>query len=145
MRFWPALASDAVGHAAVAGEFQVVDAGPWTDVGSGGIMTTPSELARWADHIRKASLVRAATFDQALLDAVEAPKLEEGNRYGPGLRVRADGSLWHGGHGEGELTRFEVSADRHTAMAITCNHKSIDPADISAHLRSIWAVTPEGG
>jgi len=113
MRFWPAVASDASGHAAVDGKFEVIDAGPWTDVGSGGIITTPSELARWADHISESSLMRAETFDEALADAVE---IGDGDRYGPGLIVRADGSLIHGGDGDGEVTEFGVSADRHTPV-----------------------------
>lgn len=123
MRFWPALPTDAAGHVTGGDGFVVVTPGPWADVGSGGILTTPSELVRWADHIRTSSVVGAQTFEAALADAVPGPP---GSRYGPGIAVRADGSLGHGGDGDGMLTDFAVSADRHIAVAVTCNHREVD-------------------
>ena len=142
MRFWPALASDAAGHVTGPGGFSVVEAGPWTEVGAGGIYTTPSELVRWADHIRESSLVRAETFNETLADAVE---VSDEIRYGPGLGVSTDGLLLHPGDGEGEVAHFEVSADRHTTVAVACNQKNIDPAGMAADLQGVWGDSAAGG
>ena len=138
LELWVYGPSTAVGHLWEAGEFVPVENGVWEDAGSGGIMMTASELARWGDHIRTSSLVSAATFEQALADAV--PRNVLSGSYGPGLIIERDGSLHHAGAGDddGDFVQFAVSPDRHTTFAVSCNQSGIDIVGQLRELEEIW-------
>jgi CubicO group peptidase (beta-lactamase class C family) len=131
--FWPVRPADAVGH---IGRSPVASSGSAQDLGSGGIVTTPSDLVRWADHIRTSALVSSETLLATLEDA--AP-INDRSSYGPGLIVDDDGSLDHGGDGDGVKAAFGVSPDRHTAIAVSCNTGGLATA-VDARLRAVWGL-----
>lgn len=108
----------------------------WTQVGDGAVFTTPSELVRWADNYRTGEL-----GGQELLDAQIAGAADTGygGAYGAGIEVAGDGSLSHLGQWAGFVTVFGITADRHTAIAVTCNSVEADAGAIAEGLRELWA------
>ncbi|HEY0640141.1 MAG TPA: serine hydrolase domain-containing protein [Pseudonocardiaceae bacterium] len=114
-------------------DFPVLDT-PWTVIGPGGIQTTPSELVRWADNYRTGQL-----GGQALLQAQLADPVPFGNgddHYAAGIIIERKGILSHNGNWEGFNTEFVISADRHTAVAVTCN--AYLPRALSTTLLRLW-------
>jgi CubicO group peptidase (beta-lactamase class C family) len=108
----------------------------WEQVGDGGVQTTPSQLVRWADNYRTGKV-----GGQRLLDAQRAgaaDTADDGDRYGAGIFVLSDGSLDHDGSWAGFVTAFHVSADRRTAVAVSCNTDTQDPGAIAEELEGIW-------
>jgi len=95
----------------------LTEATPWEFYGAGGIQTTASELARWADNYRTGRV-----GGQPFLDAQLASPARVGrDGYGAGLFLDHDGTLAHGGYWDGFSSQFAVSEDRRTAMAGLCN------------------------
>jgi CubicO group peptidase (beta-lactamase class C family) len=107
----------------------------WEVNGDAGIQTTPSELVRWADNYRTGRVGGSRLLADALPADGAAP-------YGAGIFEHDDGSLGHGGGAPGYLADFFVSADRRTAIAVTCNGDRGSQSAIrqlSAALRTEWA------
>ncbi|MBM7808913.1 CubicO group peptidase (beta-lactamase class C family) [Geodermatophilus bullaregiensis] len=102
-------------------------------VGDGSVQTTPSELVRWADVYRTGVL-----GGRSLLDAqVGDPAPVEGSTgYGAGVYVDRGGALSHPGSWAGFLSGFAVSADRHVAVAVSCNGDQAGTDDLDR----IWPV-----
>jgi CubicO group peptidase (beta-lactamase class C family) len=116
---------------------------PWEQVGAGGIMSTPSDLVRWADNYRTGQIGGKAFLDAQLANRAHPDRTNEdyGYEYGAGILVTGDGSLVHSGHWSGFHTGLVVTPDRGTAFAVSCNRD--DQAWIMARLitqlRTIWA------
>ncbi|MFB7882665.1 serine hydrolase domain-containing protein [Microbacterium sp. NPDC056057] len=134
-RIGPPMPSDPVGYEAVVDDFMIAEPFAWEVVGPGFVTMTASELARWGDQLRAPSLVSAETLDDALADG--AP-VDEGWTYGPGLLVADDGTLGHDGAGAGDETSFAVSPDRHTTIAISCNHDGLHLPTVMNDLAAVW-------
>ena len=109
----------------------------WEQVGDGGIQTTPSQLVRWADNYRTGRLGGQGLLDSQLAGAADTGS-GDGDRYGAGIFVLPDGSLDHDGSWAGYVTAFHVSADRRTAVAVSCNTDAQDPGAIAEELEGIW-------
>jgi CubicO group peptidase (beta-lactamase class C family) len=90
----------------------------WEADGAAGVQTTPSELVRWADNYRTGRVGGDALLTDVLADSADTGR---GERYGAGIIERPDGTLWHGGEWAGFLSDFAISADRRTAVAVSCN------------------------
>lgn len=110
----------------------------WEQVGDGGIQTTPSQLVRWADNYRTGKVGGQGLLDAQLAGAADTGS-GDGDRYGAGIFVLSNGSLDHDGSWAGFVTAFHVSADRRTAVAVSCNTDTQDPAAIAEELEGIWA------
>ncbi|MFI5508990.1 serine hydrolase domain-containing protein [Mycobacterium sp. NPDC051804] len=110
----------------------------WEQVGDGGVQTTPSQLVRWADNYRTGKLGGQRLLDAQVEGAVETGS-GDGDRYGAGIFVYPDGSLDHDGSWAGFVSSFQISADRHTSIAVACNTDTQDPVAIAGELGDIWA------
>ncbi|WP_006244402.1 serine hydrolase domain-containing protein [Mycolicibacterium tusciae] len=108
----------------------------WEQVGDGGVQTTPSQLVRWADNYRTGKVGGQALLDAQLTGAADTG--DDGDRYGAGIFILSDGSLDHDGSWAGYVTAFHVSADRRTAVAVSCNTDTQDPGVIAEELEGIW-------
>lgn len=102
-----------------------------TAYGHTGIITTPSELARWGDQYRTSEIVPDDLAAGAVPDG-------DGARYGPGIFLNDDGTLSHSGRWGGYLSNFRVSVDRETVMAVACNGRGADRAGLAEALWQIW-------
>ncbi len=109
----------------------------WEQVGDGGIQTTPSQLVRWADNYRTGVVGGRRLLDAQLLGAVPTEPDGDG-RYGAGIFVFPDGTLDHSGSWAGFVSDFRISADRRTALAISCNTEDHDPATMLDRLAQLW-------
>ncbi len=104
----------------------------WTAYGHVGIITTPSELARWGDQYRVGGIVE---------DDFEAGAVAEddaGERYAAGIDIEADGDLNHTGRWGGYISEFTVSEDRETTIAVACNGHTSDRWGVTDALWAIW-------
>jgi len=118
------------GHYAVADSW-------WEQVGDGSIQTTPSQLVRWADDYRTGKVGGPGLLEAQLAGAVETGPGDDG-RYGAGIFVLGDGMLEHSGGWGGFVSEFVVSADRRTAVAVSCNADDQDPDTLVSALATIW-------
>lgn len=109
----------------------------WEQIGDGGIQTTPSQLARWADNYRTGSVGGLKLLEAQLAGAVETEP-GGGDRYGAGIVSRADGTLDHAGAWAGFVTAFHISSDRRTSVAISCNTDKPDPVAMTDALGRLW-------
>ncbi|WP_448640778.1 serine hydrolase domain-containing protein [Geodermatophilus sp. URMC 63] len=108
----------------------------WEQVGDGSIQTTPTELVRWADNYRTGRLGGGQLLDAQLNTTTAAGS--DGDRYAAGIVITRDGALTHNGFWAGFTTAFDVSADRRTAVTVSCN--GIDPRsgpDIEAMIEEL--------
>ena len=62
----------------------------------------------------------------------------ENSRYGLGILISPDQTLWHNGVAGGFHTAFGVSADRAWAITVACNSVGFDPWTIFEPLGEIW-------
>lgn len=117
--------------------------GGWTAYGHSGIVTTPTELARWGDQYRLGELVQADAVAGAVtvLDDDGQPKDEQ---YAAGIRIEPDGSLYHLGRWGGYISDFTITPDRETVIAVACNGRDAPRFDLADGLREIWAPRAEG-
>lgn len=104
----------------------------WTAYGAFGIVTTPSELARWGDQYRAGDLIQEDF-------AVGAVDEGTGEFYAAGMDIEADGSLNHNGRLGGYITTFTVSADRETTIVVMCNGHAANRFGLADALWQIWA------
>ncbi|MGY1694311.1 MULTISPECIES: serine hydrolase domain-containing protein [unclassified Geodermatophilus] len=112
----------------------------WQQVGDGTVRATPSELVRWADEYRTGRLGGEELLAARLADP--APVSGTGD-YGAGIGLARGGALEHAGDWAGSLSIMRVSADRHTAAAVSCNGDEpgvTDFARIWRVLPGVWAV-----
>jgi CubicO group peptidase (beta-lactamase class C family) len=105
----------------------------WTSYGHTGIITTPSELARWGDQYRAGDLIGDDFETGAVVNSIET-----GERYAAGMYVTTTGSLNHQGRMGGFISDFQVSADRHITIAVMCNGHLSNRNGLAAALWEIW-------
>lgn len=103
----------------------------WTAVGHAGIITTPSELARWGDQYRTGDIVQ----DDFAVGAVDEGA---GELYAAGIDIEVDGDLNHTGSWGGHVSDFTVSEDRTTTIAVICNGHAGDRFGLADALWEIW-------
>lgn len=103
----------------------------WTAYGHAGIITTPTELARWGDQYRAGGLVDQEVTSRAVAD-------DDGEQYGAGIRIASDGDLYHSGRWGGYISDFTVSADRDTVIVVVCNGRGADRFGVADALEQIW-------
>ncbi len=109
----------------------------WEQVGDGAVQTTPSQLVRWADNYRTGKVGGPKLLEAQTAGAVETdPDGDE--RYGAGLFVLPNGELYHDGEWSGSVTAFDVSPDRRTSIAVSCNTGNQDPEAIAEELGNLW-------
>jgi CubicO group peptidase (beta-lactamase class C family) len=111
--------------------------------GPTGIITTPSELARWGDHYRDPQTLSKAALEDALDAAVPVDGGDSGYGYGPGVFVSPDGVIVHSGNVAGTGTYFAVSPDRMSTLAVACNWRIWNPDETAAALVEIWLTDDE--
>lgn len=112
--------------------------GGWTAYGYSGIITTPSDLARWGDQYRAGDIVQADF-------AVGAVDEGNGVKYGAGIDLLANGRLTHSGRIGGYVSDFTVSRDRETTIAVMCNGHTSPRAGLVAALWKIWDPASHSG
>jgi CubicO group peptidase (beta-lactamase class C family) len=105
--------------------------GGWTAYGYSGIITTPSELARWGDQYRAGDIIRPDF-------AVGAVDEGNGVKYGAGIDILSNGRLTHSGRIGGYISDFTVSRDRQTVIAVMCNGHTSPRSGLVAALWKIW-------
>ncbi len=105
----------------------------WTAYGHTGIITTPSELARWGDqyHAGPDDLVQ----DDFAIGAVDEGA---GELYAAAIDIEVDGDLNHTGRWGGYISEFTVSEDRETTIAVACNGHLGNRFGIADALWAIW-------
>ncbi|CAN5168578.1 serine hydrolase [soil metagenome] len=103
----------------------------WTSYGHTGIITTPSELARWGDQYRAGDIIR----DDFATGAVDEGA---GELYAAGMDIEVDGDLNHTGRMGGYVSDFTVSEDRHTVITVICNGHLSDRFGVARALWAIW-------
>jgi CubicO group peptidase (beta-lactamase class C family) len=111
----------------------------WTQIGDGSIQTTPSELVRWADNYRTGAVGGKALLKAQLEGAVPTGE-SPGSKYGAGIVVDSQGTLSHTGEWAGYVTSFSITADRSTAIAVSCNAAESSIVAIAARLQDIWTL-----
>lgn len=119
----------------------------WAVAGPIGIVTTPSELVRWGAQFQPGGLL--ADADAGAVDssagATESPDDDRpGERYGVGIRIAPDGTLFHAGRWGGSVSIFQVSADRELTIAVTCNQRDAPRMELAEGLEEIWSPPPLG-
>lgn len=108
----------------------------WTAYGAIGIITTPSELARWGDQYREGDIIQDDF-------AVGAADEGTGEFYAAGMDIEADGSLNHNGRFGGYISTFTVSADRQTTIVVMCNGHAAKRLELADALWQIWAPSED--
>jgi len=111
---------------------------PWEQIGDGGVMTSPSQLVRWADNYRTGKVGGSKLLEEQLAGAMPIEP-GSGDRYGAGIYLRANGMLDHDGRWAGFVTAFHISKDRHKSLAVSCNTEDQDPAAIADALAPLWS------
>ena len=105
--------------------------GGWTAQGAIGVITTPSELARWGDQYRAGDIIQDDFDAGAVYEA-------EGEYYAAAMDIEVDGDLNHTGLWGGYISEFTVSKDRELTIAVVCNIHNGDRFGIADALWSIW-------
>lgn len=105
----------------------------WTSYGHTGIITTPSELARWGDQYRAGTIIQDDHETGAVVNSAET-----GERYGAGMYITVAGGLNHQGRMGGFISDFQVSPDRHTTIAVMCNGHLSNRNGLASALWEIW-------
>lgn len=103
----------------------------WVAYGHTGIITTPSELARWGDQYRGGDIIQ----DDFAVGAVEEGA---GELYAAGIDIEVDGDLNHTGRWGGYISEFTVSADRLLTIVVACNGHASDRWGVTDALWNIW-------
>jgi CubicO group peptidase (beta-lactamase class C family) len=113
------------------GDTLEVEEGAWTAYGHVGIISTPSELARWGDQYRTGEIVQ----DDFAVGAVDDG---EGELYAAGINIQPDGDVNHTGRWGGYVSEFTVSVDRELTIAVMCNGHASDRWGVTDGLWAIW-------
>jgi CubicO group peptidase (beta-lactamase class C family) len=117
-------------------DLQLQEAG-WTSYGHTGIITTPTELARWGDQYRASEIIQPDLVQGTVYD-------EPGVYYAAGIDILTNGDLTHSGRMGGFITDFTVSADRHTVIAVMCNGHLSNRTGLRDALWKIWRTVAKG-
>lgn len=131
------LAGNARDRATPYEQGNAVPDSPWEQIGDGGVITSPSQLVRWADNYRTGKLGGPKLLEEQLAGAMPI-EAGGGDRYGAGIYLRANGMLDHDGRWAGFVTAFHISKDRHKSLAVSCNTEDQDPAAIADALAPLW-------
>jgi len=110
----------------------------WTAYGYSGIITTPSELARWGDQYRAGDMIQ----DDFAVGAVDEGA---GEKYAAGMDIQVNGGLNHTGRIGGYVTDFTISRDRETVIAVMCNGHTSPRWPLTDALWKIWDPTSGSG
>jgi CubicO group peptidase (beta-lactamase class C family) len=110
----------------------------WTAYGYTGIITTPSELARWGDQYRAGDII-PADFEVGAVDD------GTGEKYAAGIYTQSNGGLNHSGRIGGYITEFAVSRDRKTVIVVMCNGHTSNRWGLTDALWKIWDPTSGSG
>jgi len=110
----------------------------WTAYGYSGIITTPSELARWGDQYRAGDIIQ----DDFAVGAVDEGK---GEKYAAGMDIQVNGGLNHTGRIGGYVTDFTISRDRETVIAVMCNGHTSPRWGLTDALWRIWDPSSGSG
>jgi len=110
----------------------------WTAYGYSGIITTPSELARWGDQYRAGDIIQ----DDFAVGAVDEGA---GEKYAAGMDIQGNGGLNHTGRIGGYVTDFTISRDRETVIAVMCNGHTSPRWPLTDALWKIWDPTSGSG
>jgi len=110
----------------------------WTAYGYSGIITTPSELAKWGDQYRAGTIIQ----DDFAVGAVDEGA---GEKYAAGMDIQVNGGLNHTGRIGGYVTDFTVSKDRETVIAVMCNGHTSNRWGLTDALWKIWDPTSGSG
>ena len=113
------------------GDTLVLEEGAWTAYGHVGIITTPSELARWGDQYREGDIVQEDFASGAVDEGL-------GEQYAAGIDIEEDGDLNHTGRWGGYVSEFTVSSDRQLTIAVMCNGHASDRWGVTDGLWAIW-------
>lgn len=92
----------------------------WDVVGDGAVMGTPTSMAEWFDVIRTGLPDDPTIAGAMVADAVAVPGTASVT-YGAGVFIAPDGSVFHSGEWEGDVSYLAISADRSTTLAIACD------------------------
>lgn len=103
----------------------------WSSYGHSGIISTPSEFARWGDQYREGDIIQDDFAAGAVYEG-------EGELYAAGMDIEVDGDLNHTGRMGGYVSDFTVSADRDTVIAVACNGHASNRFGIADALWMIW-------
>jgi CubicO group peptidase (beta-lactamase class C family) len=140
-----AIAEKATSYGDAGGTWQVADS-PWTQLGDGGVQTTPSELVHWASQYWAPTIggpdINTIRFDDAVLvDKGEA----SAPRYGFGMiEFELDGHrvLTHSGEWGGFVTTFVVVPDEQLVVTGTCTAPQsvpvTDSGDVGIDILRAW-------
>ena len=112
--------------------------GGWTAYGYSGIITTPSELAKWGDQYRAGDIIQ----DDFAVGAVDEGA---GEKYAAGMDIQVNGGLNHTGRIGGYVTDFTISKDRETVIAVMCNGHTSPRWGLTDALWKIWDPTSDSG
>ena len=129
----------AVGYQQLNQQLSPVDP-QWQQVGDGAVITTPTELARWADNYRTGQVggprLLAAITDGSVPTATDP----QAPRYGAGVYLLPNGFLGHNGGWGGHLTVLTISPDRRTTLAVSCNRDDDQDGwqNLLGGLHDIW-------
>jgi CubicO group peptidase (beta-lactamase class C family) len=126
----------AVAYEADSDDYQATRSG-WEQLGDGAIQTTPTQLVYWADNYRTGRVGGAALLDAQLAGAVPTDS-GDGDKYGAGIFLQANGTLAHDGDWGGFVTAFWMSKDRTTSVAISCNTDEQDPVALAGSIAKLW-------
>lgn len=141
MSFGPDPTTDDVagGYTTQLGQRQRSDSA-WLIPGPGAFLTDPGEMVRWTDNYRTGAVGGTALLDGFTRDAYPMTSAAGADRYGAGIAVQEDGTLYHDGWTDGQVSKMFVAPDRRTAIAINCNRDD-DPemfTGLTEKLREIW-------
>lgn len=138
------IPAKAVSYGDQFGQWVIIDSG-WSQVGDGGIQTTPSEVAQWGRQYWEPTVGPDSITQERQAGAVATGQPDEG-RYGAGAVYKdVDGIgrvIFHPGGWEGFVTTFAVLPDDEIAVAATCVSPDLSPVrqDIDTDLLRIWAA-----
>jgi hypothetical protein len=105
--------------------------------GQGFVVTTPTELVRWAGIYQTGTVGGPEPLNELTKDSVT---VDDTARYGAGILESTSGVLFHDGEWSGEHTYFAVAPDRHTAIAMSCNSVDVTTyTSIANTLQEIWS------
>ncbi len=118
----------------------VTDHGDWLMFGPGYLVTTPSELVRWADNYRTGQVGGPDLLAAQTADAFPMTSAPNTERIGAGIVITDDGTLEANGWTWGQNAEFLVAPDRHTSIAVACNRNDNQDAQMAlmTKLRDIW-------
>jgi CubicO group peptidase (beta-lactamase class C family) len=108
----------------------------WQQIGDGAVLTTPTELVRWADNYRTGRLGGRDLLTAQLADPVD---VDPRARYAAGIVAHPNGGLSHNGSWAGYRSAFRISPDRRTAVAVACNAAELTPELVAEQLEKIWS------